>query len=121
MVENPYFKKKEDFTRFSPKSLFIVARLDGPDAVVAQRLATEAVEVERAGGPWGRAVIDLSGFYPLGDEWMRAASSRCGRHGSQGIYAKEDRQQDDRGAHLRDSKAAALDSWQGLFRRCRVD
>lgn len=76
-IANPYFRKKEDFLRFESKALFIVTRLDGPDAVEARRLATEAAMVEASGGPWGRAVIDLSGFHKDGDNWLRTAYSRC--------------------------------------------
>ena len=87
-LKNPYFQKKEDFSEFRVESLVIVSRLDGPDAVVAQRLATEAVEVEQAGGPWGRAVIDLAGFHPLGDQWLGNIYARCWKAG---IPAQVDR------------------------------
>ncbi len=72
-LNNPYFKKKEDFATFGEKAMYLVARIDGPDADVAMRLATEAAEIEKEGGPWGRTVLDLygkGGGYQMGDDWI---------------------------------------------------
>lgn len=72
-LNNPYFNKKEDFVMFKEPGMYLVTRIDGPDAEIATRLATEAVVVEAAGGPWGRTVLDLygkGGGYQLGDDWI---------------------------------------------------
>jgi uncharacterized protein (TIGR03790 family) len=80
-INNPYFGKKEDFSAFAAKGMFLVARVDGPDAPTARRVATEAVEVEKAGGPWGRAVIDLHRFHQLGEDWLKSVHDQCWRAG----------------------------------------
>ena len=72
-LNNPYFDKKTDFVGFKEPGMYLVSRIDGPDAEIATRLATEAVAVEEAGGPWGRTVLDLygkGGAYQLGDDWI---------------------------------------------------
>lgn len=72
-INNPYFKKKTDFVTLKEPPLYLVTRLDGPDAKVAMRLATESVEIEKAGGPWGKTILDLygkGGDYQIGDDWI---------------------------------------------------
>ena len=90
-LNNPYFKKQEDFSKFRESSMFLVGRIDAADAKQATRLATESVEVENSGGPWGRAVIDLygkGGAYKLGDDWLLNIFNDCW---AAGIPAQVDR------------------------------
>ena len=72
-INNPYFKKKTDFVTLKEPPMYLVTRIDGPDAKVAMRLATESVEIEKAGGPWGKTILDLygkGGDYQIGDDWI---------------------------------------------------
>ncbi len=80
-LNNPYFRQKQDFARFRPVSIFAVSRIDAHDKETALQLATAGVRAERAGGPWGRAMIDLSGTYPDGDNWLRDIFQRSWRLG----------------------------------------
>ncbi len=83
-LNNPYFKKKEDFATFKEAALYLVTRLDGPDAKTAMRLATEAAEVEKAGGPWGKTILDLygkGGGYQIGDDWIARIFNQSWEHG----------------------------------------
>ncbi|MFM7180745.1 MAG: TIGR03790 family protein [Verrucomicrobiales bacterium] len=72
-INNPYFRKKTDFATLKEPPMYLVARIDGPDANVAMRLATEAVQIEKAGGPWGKTILDIygkGGDYQIGDDWI---------------------------------------------------
>ena len=83
-INNPYFKKKIDFTTLKEPPLYLVTRIDGPDAKVAMRLATESVEVEKAGGPWGKTILDLygkGGDYQIGDDWIARIHNQSWEHG----------------------------------------
>lgn len=83
-LNNPYFKKKEDFATFGEPALYLVTRLDGPDANTAMRLATEAAEIEKAGGPWGKTILDLygkGGGYQIGDDWIARIFNQSWDHG----------------------------------------
>jgi len=88
LLKNPYFRSIDDFARFRVKAMFGVSRLDGHSPEAATALARAGVAAEKAGGPWGRAMIDLSGTYPQGDNWLREIYSRSWE---QGIPAQLDR------------------------------
>ena len=84
-INNPYFKKKTDFATLKEPPMYLVTRIDGPDAKVAMRLATEAVEIEKAGGPWGKTVLDLygkGGDYQIGDDWINRIYNHSWERGS---------------------------------------
>ena len=59
--------------------ILLVARLDGPNAIIARGLADKALQAERD-GLWGRAYFDARGLtqsetnYALGDEWILGAA-----------------------------------------------
>lgn len=77
MITNPYYGAT-NATVFSPTNgLLMVARLDGPSAVIARGLVDKAMQAE-TDGLWGRAYIDArgltNGVYQLGDDWMRGAA-----------------------------------------------
>lgn len=90
-INNPYFKKKTGFPTLKEPPLYLVTRLDGPDANVAMRLATEAAEIEKAGGPWGKTILDLygkGGDYQIGDDWIHRIHTQSW---DRGIPAQIDR------------------------------
>ena len=59
--------------------ILLVARLDGPTAIIARGLVDKALQAERD-GLWGRAYFDARGLtqsqtnYWLGDEWILGAA-----------------------------------------------
>jgi len=61
--------------------ILLVARLDGPNAQIAEGLVDKALEAERD-GLWGRAYFDARGLaktdnYYLGDEWIQEGAKIC--------------------------------------------
>lgn len=55
----------------TPPPGVIVGRLDGPDWATPKRLVDDAVAVEKAGRPGGRAIIDHAEMAGRGDEYAR--------------------------------------------------
>jgi uncharacterized protein (TIGR03790 family) len=71
-VPNPLFRNDH------PSSLELaqvvkVSRLDGPTAADADALVDRAVAAERTGLA-GRAYVDLGGYHPDGDRWLKAVA-----------------------------------------------
>jgi uncharacterized protein (TIGR03790 family) len=68
--------------------VLLVARLDGPNPVVARGLVDKALQAE-ADGLWGRAYFDLRNTtdpgYKSGDDWIRGAAEICHRYGFETI------------------------------------
>ncbi|MEX1117690.1 MAG: TIGR03790 family protein [Terrimicrobiaceae bacterium] len=75
--ENPYFR------RFTPvmdlaeaPEIFLVGRLDAPDAITVRAMIDDAISIERD-GLWGWGYIDsrgiMSGPYSEGDKWLNGA------------------------------------------------
>ena len=64
--------------------LLLVARLDGPRAVIARALVDKAMDAE-SNGFWGRAYFDLRGItngeLKKGDDWISAAAETTRRFG----------------------------------------
>ncbi len=62
--------------------VLMVARLDGPNASIANRLVDKALEAE-TNGLWGRAYFDIRNIsdpgFKQGDDWIRGAAEIC-RH-----------------------------------------
>ena len=68
--------------------LLLVARLDGPSAVLARALVDKALDAE-TNGLWGRGYFDLRGLtngpYKKGDDWIRAAADITHRFGFEAV------------------------------------
>jgi uncharacterized protein (TIGR03790 family) len=69
--------------------VLLVARLDGPTALIARGLVDKAIEAERD-GLWGRAYFDMRGLpkedsYYLGDEWIKESSDICSELGFESV------------------------------------
>ena len=69
-----------NLTSLNPTNgILLVARLDGPSAMIAGKLADKSIQAERD-GLWGRAYFDARGLarsdtnYFLGDLWILAAA-----------------------------------------------
>ena len=77
MITNPYYGATNANVFNPTNGLLLVARLDGPSAVIARGLVDKAMQAE-TDGLWGRAYIDArgltNGVYQLGDDWMRGAA-----------------------------------------------
>ncbi len=78
-----------DATSLDPTNgLLLVARLDGPSAVLARALVDKALEAE-TNGLWGRGYFDLRGLtngpYKKGDDWIRAAADLTRRFGFEAV------------------------------------
>jgi len=67
-IPNPLFRVEEN-RQVVLDPVVRVARLDGPTAQAARDLVDNALAAERAGIA-GRAYVDLSGWNPLGDDWL---------------------------------------------------
>lgn len=79
-LKNPYHKQNVSFSRFPWPPMFITGRIDGPSVTVAKRLIDDAIATEKAGGLFGRAVVDLAlkpGAYEEGDNWLMAVARAC--------------------------------------------
>ena len=73
-IPNPLFRAGAD-RRFAPDPVVRVVRLDGPTARAVRDLVDNAIAAERVGIA-GRAYVDISGWNPMGDDWLeRIATS----------------------------------------------
>lgn len=73
-IPNPLFRLDAN-RHFAPDPVVRVARLDGPSAQAARDLVDNAIAAEQSGLA-GRAYVDLSGWNPMGDDWLeRIATS----------------------------------------------
>ncbi len=72
--------------------ILMVARLDGPDAVIARGLVDKAMEAERD-GLWGRAYFDLRGLtngeYKAGDDSIASAAHIAERFGFETVIDRK--------------------------------
>lgn len=83
-ILNPFHGSTNVAALHPTNGLFLVSRLDGPSAAVAQRLVDRALQAE-TNGLWGRAFFDVRGLtntaYVKGDEWIRTAYETARRQG----------------------------------------
>lgn len=81
---NPFYGTTNAAALDPTNGLLLVARLDGPNVVLARGLIDKAMEAE-TNGLWGRAYFDLRGTsdpgLKLGDDWIRNAAEYCRRLG----------------------------------------
>ena len=77
MITNPYYGATNASVFNPTNGMIMVARLDGPSAVIARGLVDKALQAE-TDGLWGRAYVDArgltNGVYQMGDDWMRGAA-----------------------------------------------
>lgn len=75
-LRNPFFSSKVGFAPPLNRSMFLVGRLDGPDASAVRRMIDDALFAERY-GLHGRAYFDARGIqdkgYIEGDTWIKGA------------------------------------------------
>jgi len=80
-IKNLYFTNPEPFWKTPLTPLFLTGRIDGPDKATAIRLIDDAIAVEKAGGLYGKAYIDLAqkndGGYKQGEDWIRNCAALC--------------------------------------------
>ena len=77
-LPNPFYLCTNSALVCCTNGILLVARLDGPSALVASNLVDKALAAERD-GLWGRAYFDARGLatndnYYLGDQWMLTAA-----------------------------------------------
>jgi len=72
-IPNPLFRLATG-RRIAPDPVVRVARLDGPSAQAVRDLVDNAIAAERTGLA-GRAYVDLSGWNPMGDDWLERIST----------------------------------------------
>ncbi len=78
-VPNPLFRNDHP-TMFELAQVVKVSRLDGPTAADAAALVDRAVAAERTGLA-GRAYVDLGGYHPDGDRWLKAVAGQLAELG----------------------------------------
>lgn len=71
-VPNPLFHNDHP-TPFELAQVVKVSRLDGPTAADAEALVDRALAAEHTGLA-GRAYVDLGGYHPDGDRWLKAVA-----------------------------------------------
>ncbi|MEI6675035.1 MAG: TIGR03790 family protein [Verrucomicrobiota bacterium] len=69
VLDNKYFKHAQSISEANLPFMVLTARIDGPSMATCERMLRDAVETE-ATGLWGRAYVDLSNKYPMGDKWL---------------------------------------------------
>ncbi len=76
-LKNAYYQSEKPISEAALPFLMLTARIDGASAETCRRMITDAIEAEKT-GLWGRAYIDLSQKYPMGDQWLEgiAAANR---------------------------------------------
>jgi len=83
-VPNPFYAATNAALLNPTNGILLVARLDGPSAVIARGLVDKAIQAE-TDGLWGRAYFDARGLTntesKLGDDWMRGAAQVANRFG----------------------------------------
>ena len=71
-VPNPLFHNDHP-TPYELAQVVKVSRLDGPTATDAEALVDQAMAAEHTGLA-GRAYVDLGGYHPDGDRWLKAVA-----------------------------------------------
>jgi uncharacterized protein (TIGR03790 family) len=83
-LPNPAYLATNSLFLQPTNGILMVARLDGPTAVIARGQIDKAIEAE-TNGLWGRAYFDARGLtngdYRVGDEWIRACAGIARRNG----------------------------------------
>jgi uncharacterized protein (TIGR03790 family) len=82
---NPCYAATNPASINPARGVFIVARLDGPDAAIAGALVDKAMEAE-SNGLWGRAYFDMRGLLKgdpakMGDDWIATAAIAAHNYG----------------------------------------
>ena len=84
VLMNPFFGITNAAFMQPANNILLVARLDGPNAAIANALVDKALEAE-TNGLWGRAYFDLRGLtngdFKAGDDWIRAAAEATRQFG----------------------------------------
>jgi uncharacterized protein (TIGR03790 family) len=79
-INNPFYKSTQQFSAASITPIFLVGRIDGPDAASARRLIDDALAVEPR-GLYGKTYIDLArktdGGYKEGEDWLVNIARLC--------------------------------------------
>jgi uncharacterized protein (TIGR03790 family) len=82
--KNPLYGATNSAWLHPTNGILLVARLDGPSAMIVRGLVDKAIQAE-TGGLWGRAYFDLRNTsdpgYKIGDDMIRAAAEVCRRSG----------------------------------------
>lgn len=82
-LDNPYFRSEEPIST-AKVPMFLVGRIDGPNARICRRLITDAVETEQH-GLWGFGVVDVANKSvagdPNGDPWFKNIALQLGKSG----------------------------------------
>ncbi len=88
-LRNPVYSFTNSAQLHPTNGVLMVARLDGPSAVIARGLVDKALQAEKD-GLWGRAYVDLRGTtepgYKIGDDWLRNAGEICRRLGFETVF-----------------------------------